>query len=61
MPLPAGSQNNLPNTESFFVVCEKLNPVQLGYIVSSISAILGSSRTCGEHNEYNELAFRMLD
>ena len=29
-PLPAGSQNILPYLESFFVMCEKLNPVQSG-------------------------------
>ncbi|CAI8585799.1 unnamed protein product [Vicia faba] len=29
-PLPAGSQNILPYIESFFVVCEKLHPTQLG-------------------------------
>ncbi|KAF7817048.1 E3 ubiquitin-protein ligase UPL1-like [Senna tora] len=29
-PLPPGSQNILPYIESFFVVCEKLHPAQLG-------------------------------
>ena len=41
MPLPAGSQNNLPYTESFFVVCEKLHPVQPGSSHDfSIAAVL---------------------
>lgn len=41
MPLPAGSQNNLPYTESFFVVCEKLHPVQPGASHDfSIAAVL---------------------
>ncbi|GMI83160.1 ubiquitin-protein ligase 2 [Hibiscus trionum] len=30
-PLPAGTQNILPYIESFFVMCEKLNPAQPGY------------------------------
>lgn len=29
-PLPAGTQNILPYVESFFVMCEKLNPTQSG-------------------------------
>ncbi|KAL8126457.1 hypothetical protein AgCh_013662 [Apium graveolens] len=29
-PLPSGTQNILPYLESFFVMCEKLNPVQTG-------------------------------
>ncbi|KAK1393002.1 E3 ubiquitin-protein ligase UPL1 [Heracleum sosnowskyi] len=29
-PLPAGTQNILPYLESFFVMCEKLNPLQSG-------------------------------
>ncbi|KAL8096331.1 hypothetical protein AgCh_037334 [Apium graveolens] len=29
-PLPAGTQNILPYVESFFVMCEKLNPAQSG-------------------------------
>ncbi|KAL9315852.1 hypothetical protein ACSQ67_016853 [Phaseolus vulgaris] len=39
-PLPAGSQNILPYIESFFVVCEKLHPAQLGACHESSSPVI---------------------
>lgn len=42
-PLPAGSQNILPYIESFFVVCEKLHPMQPGsshdFSVAAVSEV----------------------
>lgn len=51
-PLPAGSQNILPYIESFFVVCEKLHPVQPGssheFSIAAVSEVEDASTSAGQ-------------
>ena len=51
-PLPAGSQNILPYIESFFVVCEKLHPVQPGpshdFSIAVVSEVEDASTSAGQ-------------
>lgn len=51
-PLPAGSQNILPYIESFFVVCEKLHPMQPGsshdFTVAAVSEVEDPSLNIGQ-------------
>ncbi|XVE55632.1 hypothetical protein DITRI_Ditri03aG0174200 [Diplodiscus trichospermus] len=51
--LPAGTQNILPYIESFFVMCEKLHPVQAGsghdFGMAALSDVEDASTAAGQH------------
>ncbi|KAG7971958.1 hypothetical protein I3843_07G160500 [Carya illinoinensis] len=51
-PLPAGSQNILPYIESFFVVCEKLHPLQPGssneFSIAAVSEVEDAGTCTGQ-------------
>lgn len=61
-PLPAGSQNILPYIESFFVVCEKLHPMQPGssheFSLAAVSEVEDAS-TCASQQKTSGNALKV--